>query len=91
MANDFTNRFGFKTEITPNRFALVNIQKKPSESFQEYALYWRTEVARAQPLLDDNELTKYFICDQEGIYFKNMMGMMGQKFPELVKMEDFLE
>nr|XP_033513981.1 uncharacterized protein LOC117278609 [Nicotiana tomentosiformis] len=58
-------------------FTLVNLQKKPSESFQEYARRWRSEVARAQPLLDDNELTKYFIRAQEGIYFEKMMGMMG--------------
>jgi len=44
-----------------------------------------------QPPLDDNELTKYFIRAQEGIYFEKMMGMMGQKLPELVNMGDDLE
>ncbi|XP_070057318.1 uncharacterized protein [Nicotiana tomentosiformis] len=91
MAEDFMNHFRFNTEITPDRFAPVNLQKKPSESFQEYAHRWRSEAARTQPPLDDNKLTKYFIRSQEGIYFKNMMGMIGQKFPELVKMGDFLE
>nr|XP_016442431.1 PREDICTED: uncharacterized protein LOC107767846 [Nicotiana tabacum] len=47
MAKDIMNHFRFNTEITSDRFALVNLQKKPSESFQ--------------PLLDDIELTKYFI------------------------------
>nr|XP_033513090.1 uncharacterized protein LOC117277802 [Nicotiana tomentosiformis] len=64
MATYFMNCFRFNIEFTPDRFALVNLQKKPSESFQE---------------------------DREGIYFEKMMGMMGQKFPELVKMGDFLE
>ncbi|XP_070054397.1 uncharacterized protein [Nicotiana tomentosiformis] len=91
MAEDFMNHFRFNTEITPDRFALVNFLKKPSESFQEYAHRWRSEAARAQPLLDDSELTKYFIRAQEGIYFKKRMGMMGQKFPELVQIGDFLE
>ncbi|XP_070032413.1 uncharacterized protein [Nicotiana tomentosiformis] len=36
MAEDFMNRFRCNTEITPDVFALVNLQKKPSESFQEY-------------------------------------------------------
>ncbi|XP_033516866.1 uncharacterized protein [Nicotiana tomentosiformis] len=54
MAEDFLNSLRFNTEITPDRFSLVNIQKKPSESFQEYAHRWRSEAARAQPLLDDN-------------------------------------
>ncbi|XP_070039412.1 uncharacterized protein [Nicotiana tomentosiformis] len=91
MAEDFINCFRLNTEITPDRFALVNLQKKSSESSQEYARRWRSEAARAQPPLDDSELTKYFIKASEGIYFEKMMGMMGQKFPELVKMGDFLE
>ncbi|KAF3636713.1 putative WRKY transcription factor 72-like [Capsicum annuum] len=36
-AEDFMNHFRYNTEITSDRFVLVNIQKKPSESFQEYA------------------------------------------------------
>ncbi|XP_055803394.1 uncharacterized protein LOC129872427 [Solanum dulcamara] len=91
MAEDFMNRFRFNTEITADRFSLANIQKKPSEDFQEYAQYWRTEAARVQPPLDDSELSKYFIRAQEGIYFDKMMSMMGQKFAELVKMGDFIE
>nr|XP_033508510.1 uncharacterized protein LOC117273450 [Nicotiana tomentosiformis] len=66
-------------------------EKKPSESFQEYARRWRSEAARAQPPLDDSELNKYFIIAKEGVYFDKIMGMMGQKFPELVKMGDVLE
>lgn len=69
----------------------MNIQKKPFESFQGYGRRWISEATRAQPPLDDNKLTKYFICVQEGIYFKKMMRMMGQNFPELVKIGDFLE
>ncbi|XP_055803488.1 uncharacterized protein LOC129872554 [Solanum dulcamara] len=91
MAEDFMNRFRFNTEITTDRFSLANIQKKPSEDFQEYARRWRTEAARVQPLLDESELSKYFIRAQEGIYFDKMMSMMVQKFAELVKMGDFIE
>nr|XP_033516537.1 uncharacterized protein LOC117280880 [Nicotiana tomentosiformis] len=70
MAEDFMNRFRFNTEITPDMFVLVNLQKKLSESFQEYACHWRLEASRTQSPLDDNELTKYFIRAQEGIYFE---------------------
>nr|XP_033508431.1 uncharacterized protein LOC117273375 [Nicotiana tomentosiformis] len=52
MAEGFMNRFRFNTEISPNRFALVSLQKKPFESFQEYACRWRSEAARAHPPLD---------------------------------------
>ncbi|XP_059285956.1 uncharacterized protein LOC132039503 [Lycium ferocissimum] len=91
MAGDFMNRFGFNTEITPDRFSLSNIQKKATESFQDYARRWRIEAARVLPPLDESELSKYFIRAQEGIYFEKMMGSMGQKLADLVKMGDFLE
>lgn len=64
MAEDFMNHFKFNTEIKPDIFSLVNIQKKLFELFQEYAHHWRSEEARAQPPHDDNELTKYFIRAQ---------------------------
>nr|XP_033515731.1 uncharacterized protein LOC117280156 [Nicotiana tomentosiformis] len=51
-------------ETRESGFTLVNLQKKSSESFQEYARRWRSEAARAQPPLDDSELTKYFIKAQ---------------------------
>ncbi|XP_033514685.1 uncharacterized protein [Nicotiana tomentosiformis] len=91
MAEDFMNCFKFNTEITSDIFALVNIQKKRSESFQYYARHWRSEAAREQPPLVDNELTQNFIRAQKEMFFEKMMGMMVQKFPELVKMGDFLE
>lgn len=91
MPEDFTNHFRLNNKITPYRLALVNLYKKPFELFQEYARRWRLEAARTQPPLVDNKLTKYFIWDQEGIYFEKMMGTMGQKFPKLVKMGNFLE
>ncbi|KAH0742961.1 hypothetical protein KY290_030954 [Solanum tuberosum] len=69
----------------------IDMPKKQSKNFQEYARCWRTEVARVQPPLDESELSKYFIRAQEGIYFDKMMSMMGQKFAELVKMGDFIE
>ncbi|KAM3281285.1 hypothetical protein P3S67_028306 [Capsicum chacoense] len=90
MDEDFMSNFKFNTEIVPDRFSLANIQKKPSELFQEYAWCWRTEAARIQPPLDESELFKYFIRSQEGVYFDKMMAMMVQKFAELVKMGDLI-
>nr|XP_033515007.1 uncharacterized protein LOC117279563 [Nicotiana tomentosiformis] len=47
IVEDFMNRFRFNTEMTHDRFTLVNLQKKPSESFQEYARRWKLDSARA--------------------------------------------
>ena len=49
MATDFMNRFGFNIENAPDWFYIQNLKKKPSESFREYAIRWRSEAARARP------------------------------------------
>ncbi|KAH0644537.1 hypothetical protein KY284_032421 [Solanum tuberosum] len=56
MAEDFMNRFRLNTKITVDRFSLANIQKKPSENFQEYARRWRTEAIRVKPPLDETPI-----------------------------------
>ncbi|KAG5590750.1 hypothetical protein H5410_041264 [Solanum commersonii] len=91
MAEEFMTHFRFNIEITIDRFSFTNIQKKPSENFQEYTRCWRTKTARVQPPLDESELSKYFIRAKKGIYFDKMMSMMDQKLVELVKMGDFIE
>ncbi|KAG5590056.1 hypothetical protein H5410_040570 [Solanum commersonii] len=45
-------------------FSLVNIQKKPSENFQEYARRWRTEAAMLQPPLDESKFSNSYVPHQ---------------------------
>ncbi|XP_016579094.2 uncharacterized protein LOC107876750 [Capsicum annuum] len=91
MAEDFMNHFKFNTETGPNRLSLISIQKKPSESFQEYARRWRSEGGKVQPPMDESELIKYFIRSQKGVYFKKIMSTLEQKFADYVKMRTFIE
>ena len=52
MATDFMNRFGFNIENAPDWFYIQNLKKKPSESFRDYAIRWRSEAARARPPME---------------------------------------
>ena len=65
MATDFMNRFGFNIENAPDWFYIQNLKKKPSESFREYAIRWRSEAARVGPLVQESQMKDYFIRAQE--------------------------
>ncbi|XP_060181241.1 uncharacterized protein LOC132610855 [Lycium barbarum] len=91
MAQDFMDRFSFNTDITPDRVYMTKLTKKSTESFREYALRWRSEAARVQPPMNDREMTATFIECQAGIFYEKMIGMMGQKFTEVVRMGEALE
>nr|XP_016456397.1 PREDICTED: uncharacterized protein LOC107780384 [Nicotiana tabacum] len=47
MARDFVRQFQYNVDIAPNNFFLSNLKKKSSESFREYAIKWREQVARS--------------------------------------------
>ncbi|XP_070057951.1 uncharacterized protein [Nicotiana tomentosiformis] len=45
MAQDFVPQFQYNIDIVPDRYSLINIKKKPTESFREYAIKWREQAA----------------------------------------------
>ncbi|XP_060206189.1 uncharacterized protein LOC132633698 [Lycium barbarum] len=91
MAQDFMDRFSFNTDITPDRVYMTKLTKKSTETFREYALRWRSEAARVQPPMNDREMTATFIECQADVFYEKMIGMMGQKFTEVVRMGEALE
>lgn len=92
MAQDFMDRFSFNTNILPDRCCLTKITKKSTETFHEYTLCWRSEVARVQTLMSDSEMTTTFIeCQGGTIYYEKMISMMGQKFTDVARMGEALE
>ncbi|XP_075076785.1 uncharacterized protein LOC142163401 [Nicotiana tabacum] len=92
MAQEFMDRFKFNTETNPDRFYLMMLEKKTTESFKEYARRWRAEAARVQPLMGEDEMTTTFIRSQtDATYYKRLISMLGQKFSEVVRMGDVIE
>ncbi|KAK4721392.1 hypothetical protein R3W88_011625 [Solanum pinnatisectum] len=65
---NFMNKFGFNIENAPDWFYIQNLKKKPSESFREYAIRWRSEAARARPPMEESQMKDYFIRAQEPRY-----------------------
>ncbi|XP_010314424.2 uncharacterized protein [Solanum lycopersicum] len=91
MATDFMNRFGFNIENAPDWFYIQNLKKKPSESFREYAIRWRSEAARARPPMEESQMKDYFIRAQEPQYNDRMMLVAKKSFAEIIKLGERIE
>ncbi|XP_075086157.1 uncharacterized protein LOC107797942 [Nicotiana tabacum] len=64
--------------------------KKIAESFREYAIKWREQVARVKPPMDETEMVNVFLQAQEADYFQNMMSVMGKPFAEAIKIGEMV-
>ena len=91
MATDFMNRFGFNIENAPYWFYIQNLKNKPSESFREYVIRWRSEAARARPPMEESQMKDYFIRAQEPQYYERMMLMAEKSFAEIIKLGERIE
>ncbi|XP_070049615.1 uncharacterized protein [Nicotiana tomentosiformis] len=67
------------------------MKKKPTESFKEYAIKWREQMARVKPPMDNHELIIVFLEAQELDYIQNMMYVMGIPFAEAIKIGKMVE
>ena len=64
------------------------MNKKPSESFREYAIRWREQATRVKPPMKDYELIDVFLQAQEPDYF---LAAMGKTFAEAIKIGEMIE
>nr|XP_033511636.1 uncharacterized protein LOC117276396 [Nicotiana tomentosiformis] len=91
MAQDFIQQFQYNIDIVPARSSLVNIKKKPTESFREYAIKWREQAARVKPPMKEAEMIDYFLQDQDPDYLHYMLAAIGKPFAEVIKIGEIVE
>ncbi|XP_016705871.1 uncharacterized protein [Gossypium hirsutum] len=61
LVQAFMKQYSHVTDITPDRITLQNMEKKPNESFKQYAQRWREMAIQVQPPLLEKETTMLFI------------------------------
>ena len=61
FANAFLAQYKHMVDEAPDRMTLLNIEKKATESFREYAQRWRDFASQVQPLLTERETAKIFV------------------------------
>ncbi|XP_070054619.1 uncharacterized protein [Nicotiana tomentosiformis] len=72
MASDFMDRFRFNKENMPDVFYIQNLKKKKIEAFREHATHWRSEAAKVRPVLEEEQMNKFFVRAQDPQYYKRL-------------------
>ena len=85
MARDFVEHFKFNIGVSPNLYDMLEIERMPHESFQEYAIRWRLEASKIRPPLPENELISTFIQMQKGIYYEKLLCARLRDFSDLIQ------
>ena len=75
----------------PDRMALLNIEKKATESFREYAQRWKDFASQVQSPLTEIETTKIFVNSLKRIYHDKMLGNDTKNFANMVVFEELIE
>ena len=79
------------TDMAPDRMSLQNMEKKTSETFNEYAHKWRDLAAQVQPPMTDKELNKMFLNTLKTPYYDQMIRNFNKDFSDVVSAGKIIE
>ena len=71
-------------EVAPDRFTLQGMEKKPEESYKEYAIRWKTVASEVQPPLTHKKINSYFVDTLHSLYYDMLVGNAFLKFGDLL-------
>ncbi|XP_040940109.1 uncharacterized protein [Gossypium hirsutum] len=91
LAQAFMKQYGHVTDIAPNRITLQNMEKKPSETFKQYAQRWREIAMQVQPPLLEKETTMLFINTLKAPFINHMLGSATKSFSDIVMSGEMIE
>ncbi|XP_017624605.1 uncharacterized protein LOC108468224 [Gossypium arboreum] len=91
LAQAFMKQYDHITDIAPDRITLQNMEKKPSESFQQYAQRWKEVATQVQPPLLEKETTILFINILEASFITHMLGNATKSFTDIVMSDEMIE
>ncbi|KAA3483745.1 hypothetical protein EPI10_005891 [Gossypium australe] len=84
-------QYGHVADIAPDRITLQNMEKKPSESFRQYAQRWRKVAMQVQPPLLEKETTMIFINTLKALIITHMIGSTTKIFTDIVMAGEMIE
>ena len=70
--------------VAPDRFTLQSIEKKPEESYKEYAIRWKAVASQVQPPLIHREINSYFVDTLPSPYYDMLIGNAFIEFGDLL-------
>ncbi|XP_017629279.1 uncharacterized protein LOC108472291 [Gossypium arboreum] len=77
--------------MTSDRITLQNTEKKPNESFKQYAQRWREVAIQVQPPLLEKETRMLFINTLKAPFITHMLESVTRSFVDVVMMGEMIE
>ena len=71
-------------DVAPDRFTLQGMEKKPEESYKEYAMRWKAVASQVQPPLTHREVNSYFVDTLPSPYYDMLVGNAFLEFGDLL-------
>ncbi|XP_070056842.1 uncharacterized protein [Nicotiana tomentosiformis] len=91
MASDFMDRLRFNTDNALDVSYIQNLKKKSTETFRKYATRWRSEAAMVRPVLEEEQINKFFVRAQDPQYYESLMVIENHKFSDIINLGERIE
>ncbi|XP_017970383.1 PREDICTED: uncharacterized protein LOC108660641 [Theobroma cacao] len=91
LARVFVAQYKHVTNMALDRLSLQNMEKKPTESFKEYAQRWRNMASQVQPPLIEKETTVMFVNTLRAPYYERLVGSATKNFADMVISGEMIE
>ncbi|XP_017630956.1 uncharacterized protein LOC108473736 [Gossypium arboreum] len=91
LAQAFMKQYNHVKDMTHDRITLQNMEKKPNESFRQYAQKWKEVAIQVQPPLLEKETTMLFINTLKAPFITHMLGNATKSFSDIVMTGEMIE
>ncbi|XP_017976457.1 PREDICTED: uncharacterized protein LOC108661972 [Theobroma cacao] len=91
LTRAFVAQYKHVTDMAPDRLSLQNMEKKPTESFKEYAQRWRNVASQVQPPLTEKETIVMFVNTLRAPYYERLVGSATKNFADMVILGEMIE
>ncbi|OMO53294.1 Retrotransposon gag protein [Corchorus capsularis] len=91
LAKAFLDQYKYLVELAPTRETLKVMERKPTESYTEFAQRWRNKAAQVRPSIEETEISGLFIDTQKSIFYEKLFNMSGEPFAKIVVMGQKLD
>ncbi|XP_057969566.1 uncharacterized protein LOC131158698 [Malania oleifera] len=84
LADAFEAQYRHILEMAPDRMFLSEMEKKPTETFREYAHRWRDAATQVDPPVNDREAISMFVGTLKDPYRSHLVGSTPHNFMDIV-------
>ncbi|XP_016700013.2 uncharacterized protein [Gossypium hirsutum] len=91
LAQAFIQQYNHVTDMTLDRITLQNMEKKPNESFKQYAQRWKEVVMQVQTPLLEKKTTMLLINTLKAPFITHMIESTTKSFADIVMTGEMIE